>query len=176
MAPVELVVSEGPHSAGKATDDDCALCDLFGAFNDAEDDAKEEEEGETQEEEAEMDSTASEGGPDLIVQSPSVSAVTLTPGQAFTLNVTVHNQGDAAGRGDDAALLSLQQCDDHFQQRHGSGYGRNRCTGCLGHPVRCRLTLTAPTGVSAERAIYYGACVASVSGDSNTDPTTAPRL
>ena len=29
MAPVELVVSSGPHSAGKATDDDCASCDLL---------------------------------------------------------------------------------------------------------------------------------------------------
>ena len=60
------------------------------------------------EEEAATDSTASEGGPDLIVQSPSASAVRLMPGQEFTLQVTVHNQGDAAGRGDDAALLSLQ--------------------------------------------------------------------
>ena len=92
MAPVELVVSSGQHSAGKATDDDCAFCDLFGTFNDQ----QEEEEDETpeEEEEAETASTSSEGGPDLIVQSPSVSAVTLTPGQEFTLNVTVHNQGD----------------------------------------------------------------------------------
>ena len=42
MAPVELVVSSGLHSAGKVTDDDCAFCDLFGAFNDAEDDDAEE--------------------------------------------------------------------------------------------------------------------------------------
>ena len=35
MAPVELVVSAGQYSAGKATDDDCALCDLF-EFNDDE--------------------------------------------------------------------------------------------------------------------------------------------
>ena len=36
MAPVELVVSVGPHSAGKATDDDCAFCDLFDSLNDEE--------------------------------------------------------------------------------------------------------------------------------------------
>ena len=36
MAPVELVVEAGPHSAGKAADDDCALCDLFDALNDDE--------------------------------------------------------------------------------------------------------------------------------------------
>ena len=58
MAPVELVVSSGQYSAGKATDDDCAFCDLFGTFNDQQED-------ETEEEEAETDSTSSEGGPDL---------------------------------------------------------------------------------------------------------------
>ena len=35
MVPVELVVSSGPHSAGKITDDDCAFCDLFDSLNDA---------------------------------------------------------------------------------------------------------------------------------------------
>ena len=34
MAPVELVVSVGEHSVGKAADDDCAFCDLFDALND----------------------------------------------------------------------------------------------------------------------------------------------
>ena len=47
MAPVELVVSSGSHSAGKVTDDDCAFCDFFGGF----DDQQEEEEYETPEEE-----------------------------------------------------------------------------------------------------------------------------
>ena len=56
MAPVELVVSSGPHSAGKATDD-CALCDLFGAFNDQ----QEEEEAEATEEEEEEETTEEEG-------------------------------------------------------------------------------------------------------------------
>ena len=83
MAPVELVVSSGQYSAGKTTDDDCAFCDLFGTFNDQ----QEEDEDETPEEEAETDSTSSEGGPDLIVQSPSVSTVMLMPGQEFTLHV-----------------------------------------------------------------------------------------
>ena len=74
--------------AGKATDD-CALCGLFGAFN------EQQEEEETAEEVAATDSTSSAGGPDLIVQSPLASATMLTPGQAFTLQVTVQNQGDA---------------------------------------------------------------------------------
>ena len=110
MAPVELVMSEGPYSAGKVTDDDCALCGLFGAFGD-----QQEEEEETEEEAAETDSTDSEGGPDLIVQPPSASAVVLTPGEAFTLQVTVENQGDEQAAATYTALLSLQQHDDFCQ-------------------------------------------------------------
>ena len=56
MAPVELVVSSGLHSAGKVSDDDCAFCDFFGGLDD-----EQEEEDETEEEEEETDSTASEG-------------------------------------------------------------------------------------------------------------------
>ena len=65
MAPVELVVSEGPYSAGKATDDDCALCDLFNAFDNRE----------------------------ALTVSASVSDNTPMPGQAFTLRARVQNQG-----------------------------------------------------------------------------------
>ena len=49
MAPVELVVSSGLPSAGKATDDDCDLCDFFDFFNNQ----QEEEEDEATEEEEE---------------------------------------------------------------------------------------------------------------------------
>ena len=65
MAPVELVVSPGVYSAGKSTDDDCALCDLFDVSNEAE---------------------------SLIVYA-SVSDNTPTPGQLFILKARVQNQG-----------------------------------------------------------------------------------
>ena len=72
MAPVELVVSSGQHSAGKVTDDDCAFCDLFGAFNDqqeeGEDDAEEEEESEEDEED-----TPEEEGADGQVSIPDAN-------------------------------------------------------------------------------------------------------
>ena len=163
MAPVELVVSSGQYSSGKATDDDCAFCDLFGTFNDQ----QEEEEDETPEEEAETDSTSSEGGPDLIVQSPSVSAVMLTPGQEFTLNVTVHNQGD-----EQAAATTL-----HYYRSNNATITSSdteegaAAVGALDASATSvkSIALTAPTSVSAEVGIYYGACVASVRGESNTD-------
>ena len=160
MAPVELVVSSGLHSAGKATDDDCAFCDLFGTFNDQQED-------ETPEEEAETDSTSSEGGPDLIVQSPSVSAVMLTPGQEFTLNVTVHNQGDGQAA---ATMLHYYRSNNATITSSDTEVGTD-AVGALDASATSEksIALTAPTSVSAEEGIYYGACVASVSGESNTD-------
>ena len=163
MAPVELVVSSGLHSAGKATDDDCAFCDLFGALNDQ----PEEEEDETPEEEAETDSTSSEGGPDLIVQAPSVSAAMLTPGQEFTLNVTVHNQGDEQAA---ATMLHYYRSNNATITSSDTEVGTD-AVGALDASATsaASIALTVPTSVSAEVGIYYGACVASVSGESNTD-------
>ena len=160
MAPVELVVSSGQPSAGKATDDDCAFCDLFGAFND-------QQEEEEEEEEAETDSTSSEGGPDLIVQSPSVSAVMLTPGQEFTLNATVHNQGDEQAA---ATMLHYYRSNNATITSSDTEVGTD-AVGALDASATSEesIALTAPTSVSAEVGIYYGACVASISGESNTD-------
>ena len=161
MAPVELVVSSGQYSAGKATDDDCAFCDLFGTFNDQ----QEEEEDETEEEEAETDSTASEGGPDLIVQSPSVSAVTLTPGQEFTLNVTVHNQGDEQAA---ATMLHYYRSNNATITSSDTEEGTDAVGALDASATSAKsIALTAPTGGGS--GVYYGACVASVSGESNTD-------
>ena len=164
MAPVELVVSAGQHSAGKVTDDDCAFCDLFGTFNDQQ---GEEEEDETPEEEAETDSTSSEGGPDLVVQAPSVSAVMLTPGQEFTLNATVHNQGDEQAA---ATTLHYYRSNNATITSSDTEVGTD-AVGALDASATsaASIALTAPTSVSAEEGIYYGACVDSVRGESNTD-------
>ena len=172
MAPVELVVSSGSPSAGKVMDDDCALCDLFAVFNDQ----QEEEADETEEEEAETDSTSSEGGPDLIVQSPSVSATVLTPGEAFTLNATVHNQGDEQAA---ATMLHYYRSNNATITASDTEVGTD-AIGTLDASAtsEASIALTAPTGISPEVGIYYGACVASVSGESNTDNncSTAVRI
>ena len=167
MAPVELVVSSGLHSAGKATDDDCAFCDLFGAFND-------QQEEEAEEEEAETDSTSSEGGPDLIVQAPSVSAVMLTPGQAFTLNVTVHNQGDEQAA---ATMLHYYRSNNATITSSDTEVGTDAVGALDASATSAKsIALTAPTSVSAEVGTYYGACVASVSDESNTDNNCSPAV
>ena len=96
MAPVELVVSAGPYSAGKATDDACAFCGLLGAPNDEqeeeEDQAEEEEEDTPEEEEDAAPEEEDTGEGDLIVYA-SISKTSLRTGQAFTLRARVQNQG-----------------------------------------------------------------------------------
>ncbi len=158
MAPVELVVSSGPHSAGKATDDDCAFCDLFGTFND-----QQEEEDDAEEETAETDSTYSERGPDLIVQSPSVSAVRLMPGQAFTLQVTVQNQGDEQAA---ATTLHYYRSNNAAITSDDTEVGTDEIDALDASATRvATISLTVP---STPRTYFYGACVASVSDESDT--------
>ena len=155
MAPVELVVSPGQYSAGKTVD----FGDLFDLFNDA----QEEEADETEEEEAETDSTSSEGGPDLIVQSPSVNHSILTPGQAFTLHVTVHNQGDEQAA---ATMLHYYRSNNAKITASDTEMGTDAVDVLDASDSSVQsIELTASVGV--ER--YYGACVTSVRGESNTD-------
>ena len=145
------------HPAGKATDDDCALCGIFDTFND------QEEEGGDETQEEETDSTSSEGGPDLIVQSPSASAVMLTPGQAFTLHVTVHNQGDQQAA---ATMLHYYRSNNSTITASDTEVGTGAVDSLAASATSEEsIELTASVGV--ER--YYGACVASVRGEINTD-------
>ena len=147
--------------AGKTTDDDCAFCDLFGAFNDQ----QEEEEDET-EEEAETDSTSSEGGPDLIVQSPSVNDSILTPEQAFTLQATVHNQGDEQAA---ATMLYYYRSNNTKITASDTEVGTDEIgTLAASDSSVVSVALTAPMG-GGPGVYFYGACVDSVSSESNTD-------
>ena len=145
--------------AGKAVD--------FGSMFDSFNDQQKEEGDETAEEETETDSTSSEGGPDLIVQSPSVSDSMLTPGQMFTLNVTVHNQGDEQAA---ATMLHYYRSNNATITSSDTEVGTGEI-GALDTSATsaASIALTAPTSVSPQVGIYYGACVASVSGESSTD-------
>ena len=145
--------------AGKAAD----FGSLFDFFNAQ----QEKKEDETAKEAAETDSTSSEGGPDLIVQSPSVNDSILTPGQAFTLQATVHNQGDEQAA---ATMLHYYRSNNATITSSDTEVGADTVDVLDASATRAAsIALTAPTGISAERGIYYGACVDSVRGESNTD-------
>ncbi|MDE2705247.1 MAG: hypothetical protein OXI35_09280, partial [Gemmatimonadota bacterium] len=146
--------------AGKAGD----FSDLFGLFGGFEN--SEEEEDETAEEEAEMDSTSSEGGPDLIVQSPSVSDSMLTPEQAFTLHANVHNQGDEQAA---ATMLHYYRSNNATITSLDTEVGTDAIgTLAASDSSVVSIALTAPTG-GGPGVYFYGACVDSVNGESNTD-------
>ena len=139
---------------------DCALCGLFGGFND------QQEEEETPSEEAETDSTSSEGGPDLIVQSPSVSPSTLTSGQAFTLHATVKNQGDEQAA---ATMLHYYRSSNSTITASDKEVGTDAIgTLAASDSSAVSIALTLPTS-GGGGVYFYGACVDSVGGESNTD-------
>ena len=149
MAPVELVVSAGLPSAGKVADDDCAFCDFFGGINYAE----------------ETDSTSNQRGPDLIVESLSlVGSASVSPGGTLTLLATVRNQGDSLAT---ATMLHYYRSTDATISTQDTGVGTDAVDALAVAGTSAKLIrLTTP---SSEGTYYYGACVASVAGESNTN-------
>ena len=101
--------------------------------------------------------------PDLVVDAPTVSESAPAAGGRFTLNATVRNQGN--GRSDPTTLRYYQSADatisaadtevdtDYVSRLNAAGSGAEF------------LSLTAP---SAPGTYYYGACVDSVTGETDT--------
>ncbi len=101
--------------------------------------------------------------PDLIVESPSVSDSTLTPGQSFTLSATVRNQGAGAAA---AATLRYYRSTNRTISLQDTLVDSGAVSSLAASGASAEsISLTAP---SIEGAYYYGACVATVTGESNT--------
>ncbi len=102
--------------------------------------------------------------PDLIVQSPSVSDNTLTTGQSFTLRATVRNSG--AGRSASTTLRYYRSSNSSISTSD-TQVGTDSVSGLSASGTSAEsISLTAP---SSSGTYYYGACVASVSGESNAN-------
>ena len=101
--------------------------------------------------------------PDLIVESPSVNNSTLTAGQSFTLQATVRNQGSGQAA---ATTLRYYQSIDAIISSSDTRVGSD-AIGSLNASSSSveSISLNAP---SSAGTYYYGACVSSVSGESNT--------
>ena len=101
---------------------------------------------------------------DLIVESPSVSDNTLTPGQSFTLHATVRNSGTGSAA---ATTLRYYRSSNSTISTSDTEVGTDSVSGLSASNTSAELiSLRAP---SSAGTYYYGACVASVSGESNTD-------
>ena len=102
-------------------------------------------------------------GPDLIVESPEVSSPSVAPGGPFTLSATVRNQG--AGRSESTTLRYYRSSDATISTGDaevGTDFVFPLAAGESGLES---IRLTAP---GSPGTYYYGACVESVSQESDT--------
>ena len=104
------------------------------------------------------------GSPDLIVESPSVSDNTLTTGQSFTLSAAVRNQGNGQAT---ATTLRYYRSSNATISASDTEVGTDSVSGLSASGTSAEsISLNAP---SSAGTYYYGACVVSVSGESNTN-------
>ena len=105
----------------------------------------------------------SQGSPDLVVVSPSVSDSGPTAGTKFTLSVTVRNDGDGASG---VTTLRYYRSTDTTITTSGTEVGTDTVTGltALGSASES-VDLTAP---ASPGTYYYGACVDAVEDESDT--------
>ena len=109
-----------------------------------------------------LDFVPVEAGTDLAVRA-SVSDNTLTPGQSFTLSVTVSNHGtEQAG----ATTLRYYRSDDATISTNDTEVGTAAVTSLASLATTTHsIDLTAPASTGT---YYYGTCVDAVTGESNT--------
>ena len=102
--------------------------------------------------------------PDLVVESPSVSDNTLTTGQSFTLRATVRNRGTARAA---STTLRYYRSSNSTISTSDRSVGTDAVSGLAASSTSAEsISLNAP---SSAGTYYYGACVNTVSGESNTD-------
>ena len=103
------------------------------------------------------------GGPDLVVRSPSVSDSTPNAGASFTLRATVRNSGAARSA---ATTLRYYRSSDATISTSDTAVGTDAVGALAASGTSAEsVSLTAP---SSAGTYYYGACVDTVSGESNT--------
>ena len=98
---------------------------------------------------------------DLVVESASVSASSLTPGQSFTLSATVSNEGTAESP---ATTLGYYRSTNATISTQDTQVGTDGLDGLAPLATTAEsISLTAPSDVGT---YYYGACVERASGES----------
>ena len=112
---------------------------------------------------ADEDEPEDSAAPDLVVQSPSVNDGSLDAGASFTLRLTIRNQGTARST---TATLRYYRSTDGTVSTSDTEVGTDPVSPL--DPSRTSpdsISLTAPSSAST---YYYGACVETVSGESDT--------
>ena len=102
-------------------------------------------------------------GPDLVVQSPTVSDSTPNAGASFTLRATVRNSGAARSA---ATTLRYYRSSDATISTSDTAVGTDAVSALVASGTSAEsISLTAPASAGT---YYYGACVDTVTGESNT--------
>ena len=102
--------------------------------------------------------------PDLAVEPVSVSDSSLVAGASFTLRATVRNHGDASAA---ATTLRYYRSTNATISTSDTAVGTDSVSGLSASGTSAEsISLTAP---SSAGTYYYGACVDSVAGESDTD-------
>ena len=103
------------------------------------------------------------GAPDLVVESPSVSDSSPDAGASFTLSATVRNRGDGSSA---ATTLRYYRSTDAAITTGDTQVGTDAVRALSASSTSDEwISLTAPASAGT---YYYGACVESVTGESNT--------
>ena len=101
--------------------------------------------------------------PDLVVQSPAVSTSSPDAGASFTFSATVRNQGSGQSP---ATTLRFYRSTDATVSTSDTEVGSNAVGALAAAATGAEsIDLTAP---SSAGTYYYGACVESVGGESDT--------
>ena len=104
------------------------------------------------------------GSPDLIVESPSVSNTSPEAGASFTLSATVRNRGTGSST---PTTLRYYRSTNATISISDTAVGTDAVGSLNASGTSAEsINLTAP---SSAGIYYYGACVESVTGESNTD-------
>ena len=107
--------------------------------------------------------------PDLVVQSPSVSDGSPTIGASFTLSATVRNRGSGQSP---ATTLRFYRSTDGTISTSDTEVGSQTVGALAASGTGTHLVdLTAPSDAGT---YYYGACVESVSGETDTGNNCSP--
>ena len=107
--------------------------------------------------------STSQTSPDLTVGTPSVTDNSPTTGATFTLSATVRNGGDGVAA---STTLRYYRSTDATITTSDTSVGADAVAALsAGGSSNESISLTAP---STARTYYYGACVDSVSGESDT--------
>ena len=107
--------------------------------------------------------TVTVGAPDLVVDAPAVSSSRPTAGASFTLSATVRNQGNGPSV---ATTLRWYLSTDATVSTSDTEVGADRVSTLSASRTSAEsISLTAP---SSAGTYYYGACVESVSDESDT--------